>query len=312
MSEIFVRLEVGWLDSPKLIRAGIVGRGIHAVAMCLAKRGDDDGWFDRLLMVREGVTEEQIETAIGHDLLEVEGDMLRPWDWLDRNPSQAAIDASRSARKRGGAIGNHRRWKHPGPFGECPICHPALEDSQVVARSDRLPIASDRLPSPEKERETETETETEPPPDSQDYSQPEPIESQRPGGEVDQPTQRRAIRLVAERQAAHGLNPTALAATIRQRLDDRADPDRQRIDDMLASGQTPEQIAEQWSPDPPAGRPTGTTDEITQAEIRARASERHAAAKARQEEITQAEPARPEAVREILATTRRHRTGATT
>ena len=72
---------------------------------------------------------------------------------------------------------------------------------------------------------------------------------------VDQPTTLRAIRLVAEAQAATGKDPSALAATIRRRMADLDDPDRQRIDSELAAGRSPEDIAAGWHT-APAGYPS--------------------------------------------------------
>ena len=71
----------------------------------------------------------------------------------------------------------------------------------------------------------------------------------------DQPTTLRAIRLVADVQAATGKDPSALAATIRRRLADPDDPDRQRIDSELAAGRSPEDIAAGWHT-APAGYPS--------------------------------------------------------
>ena len=71
---------------------------------------------------------------------------------------------------------------------------------------------------------------------------------------VDQPTTLRAIRLVADVQAATGRDPSALAATIRRRLADPDDPDRQRIDSELAAGRSPTDIAAGWHT-APAGYP---------------------------------------------------------
>lgn len=144
MAGLFVKLDVAWVDHPKLIRAGMDGAGLHATACCIAKRGDSDGWIDRMLLHRYGATDDLIDRLLGLELLEAEAEQVRPWKWLDRNPSQAAIAAKAASKSEAGKRGNHKRWGHPGAFESCPEC-------QVVAGSDRYGSQSDPKSSPETE-----------------------------------------------------------------------------------------------------------------------------------------------------------------
>lgn len=146
---LYVQLDTNWPDHPKIIRAGLDGAGLHAVVLCLAKRLETDGWVPRPTLYRQGATDELIGRLIDLDLLEDGGDAVRPDGWLDRNPSQEAIDAKRASKSEGGRRGNHRKWKHPGDFESCPKC-------QVVAGCDRMGSDSDRLSSPEPETEVAT------------------------------------------------------------------------------------------------------------------------------------------------------------
>lgn len=127
---LYVPLDVNWPDNEKVILAGIDGAGLHAITMCLAKRLEKDGWVGRHLLIRQGATDELIERLIRLNLLEANGTNVRPWDWHDRNDSQAVIAAKRASKAEAGARGNHSRWHHEGRFEDCERC-------QVIARSDR-------------------------------------------------------------------------------------------------------------------------------------------------------------------------------
>lgn len=154
---VFVKLYVEWVDNEKLSRAGMACRGVHTTAMCLAKRSDRDGWFPRYTLVKEGAGDDLIDECIEREILDVEGAYVRPWDWLDRNLSQDAISATKS---KAGSLGNHNRWDHPGPFGECPICHPVappppnLPFDRTASQGDRTD-RTDRKVSPESESDTD-------------------------------------------------------------------------------------------------------------------------------------------------------------
>lgn len=144
---LYVQLDVNWPDHPKLLRAGIDGAGLHATAMCLAKRLNTDGWIDVLLLHRYGATDDLIARLVDLELLEVDGARVRPWDWLDRNPSQAAIAAKRATKSDGGRAGNHKRWGHPGDVDDCERCTPK---PQVVAGCDTDAIGSDSAATPQR------------------------------------------------------------------------------------------------------------------------------------------------------------------
>jgi hypothetical protein len=148
---LYVQLDTNWPDHPKIIEAGLDGRGLHATVLCLAKRLEKDGWVPLALLRREGATDELIERLIGLRLLERDGDRFRPWDWLSRNPSQAAIEAKRAAKAEAGRRGNHARHGHDGAFENCRLCNPK---PQVVAPCENPAshpedgaVASSRIPT---------------------------------------------------------------------------------------------------------------------------------------------------------------------
>ena len=163
---LYVQLDCNWPDHHKIIDAGVEGAGAHAIVMCLAKRLERDGWVRRSVLARYGVTDALVDRLLELELLEAEDVQVRPWDWHDRNPSQAAIAAIRASKVEAGKKGNHDRWAHPFPFDTCPKCHPVagcdpvgsdpyrtptkskLEVPIAIAASDRIdPVQVDQLRS---------------------------------------------------------------------------------------------------------------------------------------------------------------------
>lgn len=134
MADLFVMLDVTWADNRKILQAGMDGRGLHATILCLAKRLNTDGWVDRILLRREGATDELIDRLVSLKLLEVEGDMVRPWDWHERNPTQEELSSARSVKAR---RANHKRWRHVGRFEKCEICNPP--DAEVSSTVPVIP-----------------------------------------------------------------------------------------------------------------------------------------------------------------------------
>jgi hypothetical protein len=144
---LYVQLDTNWPDHPKIIRAGIEGAGLHAIVLCLAKRLEADGWVDRAVLYRQGATDDLIGLLCDLDLLEAEEDRVRPDGWHDRNPSQAAIAATRASKKEAGRRGNHNKW-HPGvDFEECAKCQVIAGSDRTVSQEISTPIAPDRTPT---------------------------------------------------------------------------------------------------------------------------------------------------------------------
>ena len=272
---LFVKLETTWADHPKIIAAGLDGRGLHATALCISKRLETDGWIDRALLHREGATDDLIDRLVELHLFDAEGTRVRPHNWHDRNPSQGAIDATRSAKAEAARAGNHKRWKHPKPIAQCEICTPNPQVDRISDRSGSHAVAE---PSPD--TDTETETEQLPLIKSQDYTGTERAEPSHddepaaappdatPAPPVDlEQTIRRTAALVGRAIATNrpGIdNPTGYAqGATRQILDPTGDGiDRERITRQLQAGQTPEAIAAAWT-QPQADPLTGlypTTD----------------------------------------------------
>lgn len=142
---LFVQLDSAWPDNPKVIRVGLAGAGLHAQAMCLAKRTETDGLIHRTQLYRLGADDELIDLLIIEGLFdavkygELSGEdpdlayVIRIHDWHSRNPSQGEISASRSEN---GRRGNHIRYDHPGAFEDCPKC------SQTNTAKDLVGVAN--------------------------------------------------------------------------------------------------------------------------------------------------------------------------
>lgn len=162
---LFVKLDVSWPDDDRVIEAGLDGAGLHATAMCLAKRLETDGWVGRRLLVRYGATDELLDRLVALGLMAVDNDHYRPAGWLTRNPSQSAIDMRAAAKREAGMRGNHARYKHAGEFADCGICHGNARSSHAAIADARTGLAGARSPlappSPESETETESDSETE-------------------------------------------------------------------------------------------------------------------------------------------------------
>lgn len=240
---LYVPLSTEWADHPKLIRAGLAGRGLHALTLAIAKRLETDGWVDRLLLHREGADDALIDRLVDlrlFDLDDAHPEAVRPHNWHRHNPTQAAIEAGRAAKAEAGKRGNHRRHKHTGPFDDCAICHP---DRQVVAGCETVRDGCDRIGSPESETESESETTTT---DSSSGMDSAPAE---PGGPVaGEQAYLAAVAQVARVEAGTRASDGGYVAGIRREILTGPDPERRdRVGVLLARLGTPEAVAAAWS-----------------------------------------------------------------
>lgn len=270
---LFVKLDTTWPDDDRVIEAGIDGAGGHAIAMCLAKRLETDGWIGRRLLARYGVSDGLCDRLVDVGLLHSDGDKVRPAGWHSRNPSQGAIDASRESKREAGKRGNHARYNHRSEFADCEICHGKPTSSQgasasarTISQESRTPLAP---PSPESDTESESESDTSTT-ESQVYSQPAEPD---PGPVVvDQQTILEAVAKVARTYPPRpDVDPGAWAGGIAKQIN--LGPDTTRLDEItrrLEAGESPDEIAGSWAePDPLM--PPGSTRCIDPADVAAAA-----------------------------------------
>lgn len=99
-SGLYVKLDTNFPDGEKIEEVGLVGAGLYAMALCLAKRLMTDGRLTRPKLYRLGATDDLIAELVRVDLFG-----LRPDDptgvyitaWLAWNESVADIEAHRAA-----------------------------------------------------------------------------------------------------------------------------------------------------------------------------------------------------------------------
>lgn len=100
-----------------------------------------------------GASDELVDRLVNLEMLDVDGDRVRPHDWHEVNLSS---DAIRDRRSESARIANHGRW-HTGPFDTCPRCNPPKEQTPRSSDtdSDRTPTGSDLSPEVKGEGESE-------------------------------------------------------------------------------------------------------------------------------------------------------------
>lgn len=156
---LYVQLDTNWPDNPKVIEAGEVGGWLHCVVLCLAKRGDRDGWVSRrTLVTRYGAQQQTIDLLVSLALLERNSDDVRPSGWHQINLSSDQIRRKKAEASR---RANHARW-HDGPLDGCERCKPENPRSSDTD-SDRIRHgSSDSDPHASLESEGEQQQEPDP------------------------------------------------------------------------------------------------------------------------------------------------------
>lgn len=151
---MYVQLDVDWPENRKRIRAGLEGAGLHAICLCLAKRSPKDGWVARDTLALYGATDELVDRLIDLDMLDANGEWVRPHDWLEVNLSSDRIRAEKTDKAR---AANHARWQHPGAYESCEKCHkPRSSEADpdgVRAESQRIPGDPSTGSEPEPEQQ---------------------------------------------------------------------------------------------------------------------------------------------------------------
>ena len=137
---LYAQLDVNWPENPKRIRAGLEASALHAIALCIAKRTETDGWMERITLSLYGGTDELIDRLVDLALLDAEGDKVRPHDWHEKNLSSEAIRRKKSDSAR---AANHARW-HDGPLATCEKCEQIARSSEVDPT--RIPNGSVVIP----------------------------------------------------------------------------------------------------------------------------------------------------------------------
>ena len=81
---LFVQLDVNYPENHKIIDAGLDGAGLHAMALCIAKRMEADGWIPAGVLGRLGASTSLVEKLVDLRLFELRDDgQVRPWGILE-------------------------------------------------------------------------------------------------------------------------------------------------------------------------------------------------------------------------------------
>lgn len=135
----YAQLDVDWIHNPKRIRAGLEASAIHAMSLCLAKKSTKDGWVDIDSLAVYGATPDHIDRLVNCGLLDVDGTMVRPHDWLEVNLS---TDEVKQRKSESGRMANHARW-HEGTFAACVKCCPPKPETPRSSEPDPVGVQTD-------------------------------------------------------------------------------------------------------------------------------------------------------------------------
>lgn len=151
---MYVQLDVDWPGNRKRIRAGLEASAVHAICLCLAKCSTRDGWVARETLMLYGATDEHFDRLLEVELIDADGDWLRPHDWLEVNLSSERIRMEKADKAR---AANHARW-HEGSYETCEKCSHNRRSSEpdpdgVQTDSVRSTTRSEEQPDTEEQQQ---------------------------------------------------------------------------------------------------------------------------------------------------------------
>jgi hypothetical protein len=121
------RVDEGFPEHPKVLRAGGDAAWLHVCAMAYTARSLTDGFIPAAMLNR--LSDRRNPAKLAATLVEVglwetsDGGWLIH-DWHEYQPSVAEVEDHREERSRSGSFGNHRRWHLDRGISEpsCPFC----------------------------------------------------------------------------------------------------------------------------------------------------------------------------------------------
>jgi hypothetical protein len=108
-SRLFVRLDHGMPDNPKIIGLSNAAFRLYVEAICWCSRQEQDGKIPIAMMRRMGTAKTAGELVTAR-LIEEHPPEYLIHDYLDFQRSSKEIGAYRDARGKAGSLGNHQRW----------------------------------------------------------------------------------------------------------------------------------------------------------------------------------------------------------
>ena len=154
----YIRVHDGIEDHPKIAPLSDAAFRLLVTTWGWCSRHRTDGRVPPEVWKKRGTkrTRAELEAA---GLVDVQDGRPEMHDYLEHQRSAALIEEKKEAKRRAGAVGNHRRWHVPhGKYDpDCPLC--IADASHVRSQTpSQNGSGSDRKTSPETETETETET----------------------------------------------------------------------------------------------------------------------------------------------------------
>jgi len=155
--DLYMPLSVEFVSDDKIIAASIHAEHVFVRSLAFCKRTLNDGQFTVAQIRRECEkldrwhVDEACAELVELGLFDNNDDRLSIPSWLKRNPSRAALEAAKDAKKRGGIEGNHKRWhvgKHGTPSAGCELCF-----SSVLASATRTESVTESLAIPKRREE---------------------------------------------------------------------------------------------------------------------------------------------------------------
>lgn len=159
---LFVRLDVNYQDDDKILEVSAEAELLYVRGLALAKRMGTDGYLsrshlrriaDKLTAPVDGLVAELVDIGLWSPA----GDRWLIEAWFKHNQP---LDDLTERKRRGGALGAHRRWGHDEPFDTCSKCTDRTPDGTPIAQPMAQPMAVDGSSSSRDRVETETHTQT--------------------------------------------------------------------------------------------------------------------------------------------------------
>lgn len=157
---IYAQLSCEMPRDPRLIAAGWQARAVYVEALLYCRENLTDGTIDRLALIfwmpdmPVKARSKLLDALVAVGALEVcpAGWRFPSEVWRRWNPTKDDIESLKGQKAAAGARGNHKRWKHPHEFDDCPLCHPG---SQTIAGCETVAIAGDRHTQRERDSDSE-------------------------------------------------------------------------------------------------------------------------------------------------------------
>lgn len=166
----YVRITIDLPDNPKLVDASTAAKWLYVTALCYAGQHLTDGHVNTSAcvsraQVRQKSSAELIARGLiheaGHDCKEC--DQPRPGsfiihDYLQHQRSRQEAEDSRSGKRKGADLTNHKRW-HEKPDPECRYCRRYSDRSSDQSSESLERSLNGRLPHRSRVAEGEVEVE---------------------------------------------------------------------------------------------------------------------------------------------------------